>query len=301
MGAQVVLRRNPDHIPALKAKAVIHARAELLYYNANLAYSLAARVAKLQPSANEYLLSLTDWLSGEVRFTVESGHRVPHDPLLGLDRSIELLDSVIDSSVPYSNEEGMAFYQMARTLAKRGRFKESIEYFQLALSRPVMAGGRQEILREMSISYFRAGDFAEAARNLYRALTLSNNVVDQWLLKVALDRWEGSSIRLPDSMAFPVIEAKVDPQKPPLLSFTDMAPELGVNRKDGNGTCAFGDFSGDGKRTRCLRAAERFWPRINGRMERFGVTGAVGLASAIAYSLNLVDYDNDGRLDCSCH
>ena len=98
-----VLRRNANHIPALKAKAVIHARAELLYYDPNLAYSLAARVARLQPSANEYLLSLTDWLSGEVRFTVESGHRVPHDPLLGLDRSVELLDSVIDSSVPYSN------------------------------------------------------------------------------------------------------------------------------------------------------------------------------------------------------
>ncbi|MDX1984858.1 MAG: hypothetical protein SFV51_31590, partial [Bryobacteraceae bacterium] len=62
------LRRNPDHIPALKSKAVIHARAELLHYDPNLAYQLAARVAKLQPSASEYLLGLTDWLSGEVRF-----------------------------------------------------------------------------------------------------------------------------------------------------------------------------------------------------------------------------------------
>jgi tetratricopeptide (TPR) repeat protein len=292
-----VLRRNPDHIPALKAKAVIHARAELLYYNPNLAYSLAARVARLQPSANEYLLSLTDWLSGEVRFTVESGHRVPHDPLLGLDRSIELLDSVIDSSVPYSNEEGMAFYQMARTLAKRGHFKESIEYFQLALSRPVMAAGRQEVLREMSISYFRAGDFAEASRNLYRALTLSNNPVDQWLLKVALDRWEGSSIRLPDSMTFPATETKVE--NPPLLSFTDMAPELGVNRKDGNGTCAFGDFSGDGKPDLVLAGSGLFLAAYQWEGGKFReVTEAVGLAKVqSAYSLNLVDYDNDGKLD----
>jgi hypothetical protein len=109
-----VLRRNADHIPALKSKAVIHARAELLYYDPNLAYDLGTRITKLQPSANEYLLSLTDWLSGEVRFTTESGHRVPHDPLTGLDRSIELLDRVIDSAMPYSNEEALVSTRWAR-------------------------------------------------------------------------------------------------------------------------------------------------------------------------------------------
>jgi tetratricopeptide (TPR) repeat protein len=294
-----VLRRNPEHIPALKAKAVIHARAELLYYNPNLAYALAARVAKLQPSATEYLLNLTDWLSGEVRFTVETGHRVPHDPLLGLDRSIELLDTVIDSSIPYSNEEGMAYYQMARTLAKRGRFRESIEYFQLALNRPAMTGGGPEILREMAVSYFRMNDFAESARSLYRALTLRNNSIDQWLLKAALDRWEGASIRPPDSMAFPIAVTRIDPKNPPLLAFADMAPELGVNRFDGNGTCAFGDFTGDGKPDLILAGSGTFLAAYRNDGTKFvEVTADAGLARVqSAYSLNLVDYDNDGRLD----
>src|SRR5262249_2781083 len=75
-----VLKHNPDHIPALRAKAVIHARAELLYYDPNLSYELAARVAKLEPHSNAFLLNLSEWMSGEVRFTNESGHRVPHDP-----------------------------------------------------------------------------------------------------------------------------------------------------------------------------------------------------------------------------
>jgi hypothetical protein len=97
-----VLRLNPDHIPALRAKAVIHARAELLYYDPNLSYELAARIARLEPHANAFLLNLSEWMSGEVRFTHESGHRVPHDPLLGLDRSFELLEQVIDSALPYS-------------------------------------------------------------------------------------------------------------------------------------------------------------------------------------------------------
>ena len=51
------LKKNPDHIPALRAKAIIHARAELLYYDPNLAYAMASRVAKLEPNANAYILS----------------------------------------------------------------------------------------------------------------------------------------------------------------------------------------------------------------------------------------------------
>jgi hypothetical protein len=74
-----VLTYDPDHIPALRAKAIIHARAELLYYDPNLSYELAARVAKLEPHANAFLLNLSEWMSGEVRFTHESGHRVPHE------------------------------------------------------------------------------------------------------------------------------------------------------------------------------------------------------------------------------
>ena len=82
------ISRDANHVPSLRAKAILHARAELLYYDPNLAFDLASRVAKLEPNANAYLLNLTEWMSGEVRFTHESDHRVPHDPLLGLDRSI---------------------------------------------------------------------------------------------------------------------------------------------------------------------------------------------------------------------
>ena len=69
------LARNPDHIPALRATAVIHARAELLCYDPSLAYELGTRVAGLEPNNNGFLLNLSEWMSGEVRFTSESGHR----------------------------------------------------------------------------------------------------------------------------------------------------------------------------------------------------------------------------------
>jgi tetratricopeptide (TPR) repeat protein len=290
------LNRDPDHIPALKAKAIIHARAELLYYDPNLAYALATRVARLQPSASEYLLSLTDWLSGEVRFTAESGHRVPHDPLLGLDRSIELLDRVIDSSIPHSNEEAAGFYQMAQTLAKRGGFREAIDYFQLALSRPALAGSRGEVLREMAASYYRMGDYAEAARTLYRALSAHSNPIDQWMLKATLDRWSDPTVRLPDTMVFPAADAKTNV---PGIKFKDIAPEMAANRRDGNGTCAFGDFTGNGRFDLILAGSGTLLAAYRNEGGRFrDVTAHVGLAGVpSSYSVNLVDYDNDGRLD----
>lgn len=293
------LRRNAEHIPALKAKAILHARAELLFYNPNLAYQYAARIARLQPSASEYLLSLTDWLSGEVRFTAESGHRVPHDPLLGLDRSIELLDRVIDSAVPFSNEEAVALSQMARTLAKRGDFPASIEYFQLALARPSNEPIRQELLREVAVSFFRQGNFAEASRGFYRALEAGFNSIDQWLLHVTLNRWEGAAVKLPGPMIFPAATPNIDAKNRPLLAFTNIASQLGVDRRDGNGTCAFGDLDNDGRQDLVLAGSGTFLGVYRNEGQRFReITVEAGLAGVPSgYSLNLIDYDNDGKLD----
>src|SRR4051812_40769154 len=180
-----VLKVNPDHIPALRAKAVIHARAELLYYDPNLSYQLASRVAKLEPHSNAFLLNLSEWMSGEVRFTEESEHRVPHDPLTGLDRSIELLDRVIDDSLPYSNEESAALFLMGNSLSRRGAFRQAIAYYQQLLRRDVTAEQRMAALREMGASYYHFGDYVEAARKFYDALQLRMNSVDQWLFRLA--------------------------------------------------------------------------------------------------------------------
>ncbi|MBM3795554.1 MAG: hypothetical protein FJW31_16175, partial [Acidobacteria bacterium] len=293
------LRRNADHVPALKAKAVIHARAEMLRYDPNLAYQLAARVAQLQPGASEYLLGLTDWLSGEVRFNGESEHRVPHDPDLGLDRSLEILTRVLDSALPYSNEEALGFSHFAKTLAKRGRFADSVEYFGLALARPPNAGIRAEILRELSASYFWLGNYAEAARTYYQVLDTNNNRVDQWLLAASLKEWKETGIQVPPGFVFPAFAPVISTAAREGLRFEDMAPALGLNRRDGNGTIAFGDYDGDDKLDVFLSGSGEFLAVYRNEGARFrDVTAEVGLGrQPSGYSLNLIDYDNDTRLD----
>lgn len=291
------LSRNPDHVYALRAKSVIHARAELLHYDPNLAYELAARVVKLQPFANEFLLTLTEWMTGEVRFTEDSQHRVPHDPQAGLDRSYDLLLRVIEGAMPFSNEEGAALFLMGKTLARRGNFKESVPYFQQALKRATMASQRLEVLRELGASHYRLGEWNDAARSFYEALQVHNNSVDQWMLKVALDQLGSAAPQLPPMFLFPA--AKPPPRAGLRWEFQDMAPELGLDRYDGNGTVAFGDIDNDGDLDILLAGSGVFMAVYRNEKGRFReVTEEVGLARVPSgYSLNLVDYDNDGWLD----
>src|SRR4051794_20947721 len=215
-----VLKNDPNHIPALRAKAVIHARAELLYYDPNLSYELANRVAKLEPHANAFLLNLSEWMSGEVRFTTEHEHRVPHDPLTGLDRSVELLERVIDETIPYSNEESAALFILGNTLSRRGSFAQAVVYYGQMLQRTVTQEQRMAALREMGACYYRTGDFVESARKFYDALQIQVNPVDQWLFRLALEASKEPLRSFPQGILFPAEDNhKIDPAIPPLLAF----------------------------------------------------------------------------------
>jgi tetratricopeptide (TPR) repeat protein len=294
-----VLKKNPDHIPALRAKAVIHARAELLYYDPNLSYELAARIAKLEPHANAFLLNLSEWMSGEVRFTHESGHRVPHDPLIGLDRSIDLLEQVIDNTLPYSNEETAALFLMGNTLSRRGNFQDAIRYYEQELQRNVTLDQRMQALREMGAAYYRLGDYVEAARKFYEATQWRKNSVDQWLFTLSLGQIEGPKASMPDSALFPMETFGAGMPNPPLLAFEDIAPKLGIHHLNGNGTAAWGDIDGDGRQDLIVSGSGVFIRVYRNEGDRFtDVTEAVGLGHVPSgYSLNLIDYDNDGWPD----
>jgi len=290
------LRLNPNHINALKSKSVIHARAELLHYDPDQAYDLAARVARLQPYANEFLVNVSEWMSGEVRFTQESGHRVPHDPLLGLDRAISLLDRVIDGAMPYSNEESAAYFQMAKTLSRRGDFTRSLNYYQQSLKRSTTLDQRVEIRRELGASLYRSGRFEDAASQFYEMLQLRPSTSARWLLEAAMEPL-AKRPEIPERFRFERLTAS--PETAPLVAFEDMAPALGLDRLDGNGTCAWGDIDNDGDQDLILAGSGTFLAvyqnERGGFTERTQSAGLHHVPSG--YSINLIDFNNDGWLD----
>jgi len=292
------LRENPNHVYALKAKSVLHARAELLHYDPNLSFELAERVVKLQPFANEYLLNLTEWMTGEVRFSEHSEHRVPHDPQLGIDRSIPLVERVVNSATPYSEEEGAALFLMAKALARRGDHGASLEYFEQALDRAKTPHQRREVFRERGASLYRSGQFQDAASQFYQSSQLGGStMIDRWLLHTALEQIPASARpKLPPSSLFPTAPK---PNGQPPLQFRDIAKERGVDRLDGNGTCSWADYDGDGDADLFLAGSGTFLAVFRNDSGRFTeVTDSIGLAKTPSgYSLNLIDYDNDGRPD----
>ncbi len=293
------LQRNPDHIPAMRAKAVIVARAELLYYNPNEAYELAARVAKLEPHNNGFLLDMSSWMSGEVRFTKEGGHRVPHDPLIGLDRSIDMLEQVLDDSMPFSTDESTALLLMGNAHSRRGNFQEAVAFYKQALTRNLSLPQKMEVYRELGACYYRMGDFAQAGRNFYEALQVRVNPTDQWLLRASVERLPGNPPPMPAAVQFPVDEPVIDPARLPALAFEDIAPQLGIHSLHGNGTVAWGDIDGDGKLDVIVSGSGTFVKVYRNEAGKFkDATEQVGLHEVPSgYSLNLVDYDNDGWLD----
>ncbi len=289
------LRLRPDHVAALKAKASLHARPELLRYDPNAAWELASRAARQQPEAREYILALAEWLAGEVRFTGTAEDRVPQDPLLGLDRAIGLLGDVLATAVPFEPDEQRALLLMGRTLAKRGSYAASLGYFQTLLSRPLPPEERVEVLREMGTSLYRLGKYAEAARVFRAAVQLRPMLYDLWLLRLAVEQTKEAD----PASVFALRQERFNPADPPRLRLTDIAAELGIHRRDGNGTCAWGDYDGDGDLDLFAAGSGHFIALFRNEGGKFReATEEAGLARVPSgYSLNLVDYDNDGRLD----
>ena len=279
---------------------MIHARAELLYYDPNLSYELAARVAKLEPHANAFLLNLSEWMSGEVRFTNESGHRVPHDPLIGLDRSIDLLEQVIDNALPYSNEETAALFLMGNTLSRRGNFRDAIRYYEQDATAQRDAGPAHGVATRNGRELLPDGRLCRGCAQVLRGrcnggATPSTSISSRW----RSDQIEGPRPPLPDFALFPVDTHPVDAANAPLLAFEDIAPKLGIHELNGNGTAAWGDIDGDGDLDLMVAGSGVFLRVYRNDGDKFtDVTDAVGLAHVpCGYSLNLIDYDNDGWPD----
>jgi tetratricopeptide (TPR) repeat protein len=238
-------------------------------------------------------------MSGEVRFTEESSHRVPHDPLIGLDRSIDMIGQVIDNALPFSNEETAGFFLMGNTLARRGSFHEAITYFEQALKRNLSIDQRMASLREIGAAYYRLEQYEDAAASFYQAMQTRMNAVDQWLFTLSVNHFKGPRQPLPAGVLFPVEEPRINPADPPLLAFEDILPSLGVHELNGNGTCSWGDIDGDGDLD-LMVAGSGVFLRVyrNDGNKLTDITESAGLGKVPSgYSINLIDYDNDGWLD----
>ena len=291
---------DPEHLNALRLKYPIHRGKGSIHYDPGGAYELARKVMDLQPSSHPFVLNVAEWmgLSG-VRFYVESEDRVPHDSMIGLDRAASLLKQMLGETVPFTPDEESALILLGKVQAKSGRHAEAVETYQSALLRRLTPAQRIEAFRGVGISHFRLGNYAAAGKSFLNALQIRVDPFSQWLFKLVLDRLGNLPVDFPPELLFPLRREPIDPANPPLLEFTDVAAELGVNRRDGHGTCAWGDYDGDGDLDLLLGGRDTFIALYRNDGRRFvEVTDRAGLSKVPSgYSLNFVDFDNDGAID----
>jgi len=114
-----------------------------------------------------------------------------------------------------------------------------------------------------------------------------------------MDQLPGKAPPIPKQFLFPARLLLPRAGQPPLLEFEDIAPRLGIDRYDGNGTAAWADYDGDGDLDLFEAGSGEFIRVYRNDGRRFtDATAQAGLAGVPSgYSLNLVDYDSDGRPD----
>jgi len=293
------LKENPTHLDALRLKFDLLRFPKLLHYDPNAAFETALEMISLNPSCYDFRLEAAQWMSGEVRFVTNRKKQVPQDSIVGLERALTQFDSALKAVPPYSSQEQRGLFLMARTLAKAGRFSESLAYFQSRLQRPLSDEERMESFRGLATSYFRLGRFREAAEACLNALRSKLNAIDLWLLRISAERVKGGVSIVPQQYVFPLREEPQASLKNGLLEFTDIAPALKINRLDGNGPCAWGDYDHDGDLDLLVGGSDRFIALYKNNAGSFSEATVQAKLSGMpsGYSLNFVDYDNDGWLD----
>jgi len=293
------LKLNPSYVEAWRLKFELHRSPGLLHYNPDSAFEIAQRVIALDPFCYDFQLDLAEWMSSGVRFDANNPDRDASDTNAGLNRTIGRLARLLRSVVPHTSQEQRALSLIGRAFAKNGQFPESLPYFQSRLARPLNNEERAGTMRDLGTSYFRMGNFSEAANFFASAYELRPSLPGFWLLKVCFDKLGYSSNKLPAQLSFPLRQERWDESHPPLTQFSRIDPPAGLDRIQGHGAVAWGDFDRDGRDDVLISGSGAFLTLLKNEGNSFRDITAQAELSGIpsGYSLNFVDYDNDGWLD----
>ena len=187
-----------------------------------------------------------------------------------------------------------AVFNLGKVLMYQGKWESARDAFRRILEgKP----GNFSALYQLGILHYREGDYQSAVEDLQQALVTSpNNPIIRWALGLVYKRLGGYPTELDSSFRFTTIP----PKKIPGLEVTlvDVAPQMGVNRRDLGRGSSWADYDGDGDLD--LFTSGHFsgaalyrndGTSFSDRAEEAGVAGDAGMGSLFA------DYDNDGDPD----
>lgn len=188
-----------------------------------------------------------------------------------------------------------AVFNLGKVLMYQGKWESARDAFRRILEgKP----GNFSALYQLGILHYREGDYQSAVEDLQQALVTSpNNPIIRWALGLVYKRLGGYPTELDSSFRFTTIP----PKKIPGLEVTlvDVAPQMGVNRRDLGRGSSWADYDGDGDLDLYLVNATGVNCLFENTAGQFSeVATTAGLADAgNGRGLAFGDYDGDGDID----
>jgi len=187
--------------------------------------------------------------SGEVRLPrAGDAKRVYQDSAWAMDLARFHLEKVIDQAPRDSDNAIEARTWLGEVQYRMGEWDACVATFQhLLTGYPGRGLDLAPAWTTIGHCYWRKKDFKSAVDAFRKAYDLSPTVVRQYDLKLAYDGLGGYPRELPEKYRFTLREESYDRAHPPYLKFTDIAPELHINKYAGAGPCGWADYNGDGR------------------------------------------------------
>jgi len=216
--------------------------------------------------------------------------RMKPDQMMDLTEAEEAFEKVLD----LEPDNYQAAFDLGKVLMYQGKWEQARGAFERILE------GKPDNLSafyQLGILHFREGNDQKAVEDLQKGLGASpNNPIVRWALKLVYKRLGGYPAGLDSSFRFTASPREEIADLG--IELVDVAPQMGVNRRDLGRGSSWADYDGDGDLD--LFTSGHFsgtalyrndGASFSDRTREAGVAGDAGMGSLFA------DYDNDGDPD----
>ena len=240
----------------------------------------------------------------QLRVNFTNGADVPlMSSKLILDMAQSHLERIFDQLDPNSPAALQALYSLSNVAQKMADYDRTITLSDIILERPGIADElRRQVLFQKGMAQYRQKRYPEAIASLEQSLAGDKKPYESqlprlWLLHLVYDSAGTPKENRKQDFAFRK-DLLFDPSKTP-FAFEDIAARLRLNRINGLGSCAWGDYDHDGDYDVLISGHETYLVLMRNDGDVFtDVTREAGLFNAQSgYTSTFVDYDNDGWAD----
>jgi len=227
----------------------------------------------------------------------------PMSSKLILDDAQSQFEKAFDQISPQSRLADAIVVWLGKVALLMGDYEEVAARCDQALSSPRLTGAlRSELTARKGLARMKQGRFSEAIELLESAAGglregSDAEIETRWILHLA---YEGAGTppgarRMPFEFRPDLV---LDPARSP-LRYEDIAAKAGVDKRDGLGPSAWGDYDGDGDFDLFVSGCDSYGALYRNDGGSFtDVSREAGLFNAQSgYSATFADYDGDGLVD----